>query len=222
MTDSATPWTAQLQASCPSSTPGACPNSCPSSSWRHPTISSSAVPFSSRLQSFPASGSFQMSQFFTSGGQSIRVSALASVLPMNIQDWFPLGWTGWISLLSKGLWRVFSKTAIQKHQFFGAQLSLWSYTHIYMTTGKSIALTRGTYVGKVTSMLFNMLSGLVIAFLPKSKRIFNSMAAFTVHSDFGAQENKVCHCLHCFSIYWSPSHEVMELGFMIFIYWVLR
>ena len=99
-----------------------------------------------------------MSQFFTSGGQSIRVSALASVLPMNIQDWFPLGWTGWISLLSKGLGRVFSKTTIQKLQFFGAQLSLWSYTHIYMTTGKSIALTRGTYVGKVTSMLFNMLS----------------------------------------------------------------
>ena len=89
-----------------------------------PTISSSVVPFSSRLQSFPAAGSFQMSQFFTSGGQSIGVSASASVLPMNIQDWFPLGWTSWISLRSKGLSRVFSNPTVQEHQFFGAQLSL--------------------------------------------------------------------------------------------------
>ena len=94
----------------PSPTPGACSNSCPPSQWCHPTISSSVVPFSSCLQSFPASGSFQMSQFFASGGQSIGVSASASVLPMNIQDWFPLGWTGWISLQSKGLSRVFSNT----------------------------------------------------------------------------------------------------------------
>ena len=94
------------------------------SSHYHPTISSSLVPFSSRLQSFPASGSFQMSQLFTSGGQSIGVSASASVLPMNIQDWFPLGWTGWISLLSKGLSRIFSNITIQKHKFFGTQLSL--------------------------------------------------------------------------------------------------
>jgi len=90
----------------------------------HPTISSSVVPFSSYLQSFPASGSFQMSQLFTSGGQSIGVSASTSVLPINIQDWFPLGLTGWISLLSKGLWRVFSNTTVQKHQFFSAHLSL--------------------------------------------------------------------------------------------------
>ena len=94
------------------------------SSHYHPTISSSLVPFSSRLQSFPASGSFQMSQLFTSGGRSIGVSASASVLPMNIQDWFPLGWTGWISLLSKGLSRIFSNITIQKHKFFGTQLSL--------------------------------------------------------------------------------------------------
>ena len=107
---------------CPSPTPGAYLNSCPLSQWCHPTISSSVVPFSSRLQSFPASGSFPMSQFFTSGGQSIGVSASASVLPMNIQDWFPLGWTGLISLLSKGVSRVFSNTTGQKHQFFGAQL----------------------------------------------------------------------------------------------------
>ena len=109
---------------CPSPTPRVHSNSCPLSQWCHPTISSSVVPFSSHLQSFPASGSFPMSQFFTSGGQSIRVSASPSVLPMNIQDWFPLGWTGWISFQSKGLSRVFSNTTVQKHQFFSAQLSL--------------------------------------------------------------------------------------------------
>ena len=109
---------------CPSPTSRAYSNSCPSHWWCHPTISSSVVPFSSCLQSFPASGSFQMSQFFTSGGQSIGVSASTSVLPMNTQNWSPLGWTGWISLQSKGLSRVFSNTTVQKHQFFGAQLSL--------------------------------------------------------------------------------------------------
>ena len=109
---------------CPSPTPGVYSDSCPLSWWCHLTISSSVVPFSSCLQSFPASGSFQMSQLFASGGQSIGASASASVLPMNIQDWFPLGWTGWISLQSKGLSRVFSNTTVWKHQFFGAQLSL--------------------------------------------------------------------------------------------------
>ena len=109
---------------CPSPTPGAWSNSCPLSWWCHPTISFSVIPFSSCLQSFPASGSFPMSQFFPTGGQSIGISASASVLPMNIQDWFPLGWTGWISFKSKGLSRVFSNTTVQKHQFFGAQLSL--------------------------------------------------------------------------------------------------
>ena len=107
----------------PSPTSGVYSNSCPLSRWCHPTISSSVVPFS-RLQSFPASGSFPMSQFFASGGQSIRTSASASGLPGNIQDWFPLGWTGWISLQSNGLSRVFSNTTVQKHQFFSAQLSL--------------------------------------------------------------------------------------------------
>ena len=109
---------------CSSPIPRACSNSCPSSRWCHLTISSSVVPFSSHLQSFPAPGSFPMSQFFASGGQSSGVSASASVLPMNTQDWFSLGWTGWISLLSKGCSRVFSNTTVQKHQFFGAQLSL--------------------------------------------------------------------------------------------------
>ena len=108
---------------CPSPTPGVYSNSCPLSWWCHPTISSSVIPFSSHLQPFPASGSFPMSQF-TSGGQRIGVSASTSVLPMNIQDWFPLGWTGWISLQSEGLSRVFSNTTVQKHQFFGTQLSL--------------------------------------------------------------------------------------------------
>ena len=121
----------------PSPAPRACLNSCPLSQWCHPTISSSVVPFSSCLQSFPASGSFPVSLFFASGGQSIGMSASASVLPMNIQEWFPLGWAGWISLQSKGLSRVFSNTTVQKHQFFSTQLS-----HPYMTTGKTIALTR--------------------------------------------------------------------------------
>ena len=111
---------------CPAPTPGIYPNSCPLIRWCHPTISSSVVPFSSCLKSFPASGSFQMSQLFTSDGQKIGVSASTSVLPMNTQDWFPLGWTGWISLQSKGLSRVFN-TTVQKHQFFGAQLSFFFF-----------------------------------------------------------------------------------------------
>ena len=109
---------------CPSPSPKACSNSCPLNRWCHPTISSSTILFSSCLRCFPASGSFQMSQFLTSGGQRIGVSASASVLPMNIQDWFPLGWTGWISLQFKGLSKVFSNTTVQKHQFFHVQLSL--------------------------------------------------------------------------------------------------
>ena len=116
---------------CPSPTPGVYSNSCPLSRWCHPIISSSAIPFSSRLQSFPASGSFPMSQFFTSDGQSIGASVSASVLPMNIQDWFPLGWTGWISLQSNRLSKVFFHTTVQKHQFFSAQLSLQPNTHIH-------------------------------------------------------------------------------------------
>ena len=110
-------------------TPDVCSNLCPSSRWCHPTISSSVIPFSSCLQSFPASGSFPRSQFFTSGGQSIRISASASVLPRNIQDWFPFGWAGFISLQSKGLSRVFSNTTVQKYPFLGIQPSLWSDIH---------------------------------------------------------------------------------------------
>ena len=115
----------------PSPAPRAYSNSCPSSRWCHPTISSSVIPFSSHLQSFPALGSFLRSQFFASSGQSIGVSASAPVLPMNIQDWFPLGWTGWISLQSKGLSRVFSSTTVWNHDFFSAQLSFWSNSYIH-------------------------------------------------------------------------------------------
>ena len=118
------PWTTACQASLSITDSRSSPKPCPSSRWCHSTISSSVLPFSSRPQSFPASGSFQMSQFFTSGGQSIGVSASATVLQMNTQDWAPLGWVGWISLQSKGLARAFSNTTVQKHQFFGAQLSL--------------------------------------------------------------------------------------------------
>ena len=128
---------------CPSPTPGVHSNSCSSSQWCHPAISSSVVPSSSCPQSLPASGSFPMSQLFTWGGQSIGVSALASVLPKNTQDWFPLEWTGWISLQSKGLLQNHSSNAsiLWQSAFFTVQLS-----HPYMTTGKTIALTRRTFV----------------------------------------------------------------------------
>ena len=115
---------------CPSLSLGLCSSSSPLNWWCHPTILSSVVPFSSHLQSFPASGSFQLSRLFASGGQSTGISASTSVLPMNIQYWFPLGWTGWISLQSKGLSRVFPNTTVQKHQFFSTQPSLWFNSHI--------------------------------------------------------------------------------------------
>ena len=143
---------------CPSPTPRVYPNSCPWSRWCHPTVLSSVIPFSSCLQSFPASGTFPVSQLFPSGGQSIGVSASASVLPMNIQDCFPLGWTGWISLQSKGL-----KSILQHHSSKASILQCSAFfidkiSHPNMTTGKTIALTRWTFVGKVMSLLFNMLS----------------------------------------------------------------
>ena len=129
---------------CPSQTPRVHSDSCPSSQWCHPAISSSVVPFSC-LQSLPASESFPMSQLFTWGGQSIGVSALASVLPMNTQDWSPLGWTGWISLQSKGLSRVFSNTTVQKRQFFGAQLSSQSNSHIHKPPFSDISCIKRMY-----------------------------------------------------------------------------
>ena len=153
MSDIATSQTAARQAylspGCQSPTPRVCSNSCPLSRWCHPTISTSVVPFSSYFQYFPAPGAFPMIQSFTSGIQCIGVSASASVLPMNNQEWFPLGWTGWISLQSKGLSRVFYNTTVQKHQFFNAQLSLWSNSHIH------IWLLEKPYVRLEESLLAN-------------------------------------------------------------------
>ena len=152
----------------PSSSPRTCWNSHSLSPWCHPTISSSVVPFC--LQSFPASGSFLMSQLFTSVGQSIGALASASVLPMNIQSWFPLGFTNLNSLQSKGLQHNSSKASILRcSAFFIVQLS-----HPYMIAGKPIALTRWTFVGKAMSLLFKMLPRFLIAFLPKSKRLLIS------------------------------------------------
>ena len=160
---------------CPSPTPGACSHLWPSSLWCYPIISTSVIPFFSCLQSCPASGSFPMRQFFPSGGQSTRVSASASVLPISVEDWFPLGLASLISLQSKGLSRVFlqhhsSKASIlQCSAFFIFQIS-----HPHMTTGKTIALTRWTFAGKMMSLLFNTLARLVIAFLPRSKYLLIS------------------------------------------------
>ena len=160
---------------CPLSTPGAYSNSCPSNRWCHPTISSSVIPFSSCFQSFPASGSFPMKRPFASGSQ--RIIASASVLPINIQGRLLLGLTGLISLQSKGLLRIFSNTTVQKHQFFCAQLSLWSNSHIHIwlqkkknQKTKNIVLTRWTFVSKVKSLIFNTLSRFVIYYLGFSSK----------------------------------------------------
>ena len=158
----------------PSPAPKDCSNSCPSSQWYHPTISSFVVPFSSHLQSFPASGSFQMSQLFTSGGQSIGVSGSASILPMNIQDWSPLGWAGWISLQSKD-----PQESSPTSQFKSINYSLLSFLYSPTLTsihdyGKTRALTRQTFISKVMSLFFNMLSRFVIAFLPRIKLLLIS------------------------------------------------
>ena len=141
---------------CPLLSSKVCSNSCPLDCWCHPTTSSSVVPFSSCLQSFPTSGSFLMSWLFTSGGQNIGASASASVLPMNIQDWFPLGWTGWISLQSKGLSRAFSYTTVQS---INSSVLSFLYSPALTTTGKTIALTRRTFVGKVMSLFLTCCLG---------------------------------------------------------------
>ena len=210
-------WPHELQQArppCPSPTPGVHSNSRPLSQWCHPAISSSGVPFSYFPQSLPASESFPMSQLFAWGGHNIGLSALASVLPKNTQDWYPLGWTGWIPLQSKGLSRVFSNTTVQKHRFFGTQPSSQSNFHIH--TGKTIALTRRNFVGKVMSLFFNMLSRLVITFLPRSKHLLISWQQKHICSDFGAQTNKVWHCFQCFPIYfpWSDGTRCHDLHFL--------
>ena len=156
---------------CPSPTPRVYSNSCPLNWWCYSIIASSIIPYSFCLQSFPVSGSFQMSQFFASGGQRIRVAASKSVLPMNVPDRFPLGWTGWISLQFMGLSRVFSTP-----QFKSINSSALSFLYSPTLTSvhdywKNHSLTRWTFVGKVMSLLFNMLSRLVIALLPRSKHL---------------------------------------------------
>ena len=165
-------WPHELQHTrflCPSLSPRDCSNLCPLSQWCHPTCSLFVTPFSSCPQSFLASGSFPMSRFFASGGRSIGASASASVLPMNVQCWFPLGWTGLISLLSKGLSRIFSNTMVWTHQFFSAQPCLWSNSHICTWLLKNQNFDYMGFVCKVMSLVFNIMSRSVIAFLPKGK-----------------------------------------------------
>ena len=203
---------------CLSPTPGVYSNSCPLRWWCHPTISSSVKPFSSCLQSFPASGSFQMSQFFASGGQSVGVSASASILPMNIQDWFPLGLTGWISLQFKTLKSLLqhhnSKASILQHlSFLIVQLS-----HPYMTTGKTIALTRWNFVGKVMSLLFNKLSRLVISFLPRGKCL---LISWLQSPSAVILEPKKIKSVTVSIVFPSICHEVMQPDAMILFFWML-
>ena len=202
---------------CPSPSPRACLNSCPLSQWCHSTILSSVVTFSSCLQSFPASGSFPMSWLFISGGQSIGASASASVLLMIIQDWFPIGLTGFISLQSKRLSRVFSNTIVQKHKFFGTHFLYGSTLTSIYDYWKTIALTRWTFVGKVMSLLFNMLSRLVIAFLPRSKRL---LISWLQSPSTEILEPKKMNSLTVSIVSPSIFHEVMGPDAMIFIFWM--
>ena len=200
---------------CPLLSSRVCSNSCPFSRWCHPTTSSSVISFSSSLQYFPSSGSFPVSPLFASGGWSIGASASASVLPMNIQGWFPLGLTGLIFLQSTGLSRVFSSITIWKRQFFWhLAFFMIQISHPYMTTEKTIALIRWTFVGKVMSLPFNRLSRLVVTFLPRSKCL-NFMAAVTICSDFRAPQNKICHGFHFFPFYlpWSDGTWCHDLSF---------
>ena len=178
---------------CPSPTPGVYPNPCPSSQWCHPAISSSVIPFSSCPQSFPALGSFLMSQLFTWGGQSIGVSASTSVLPKNTQDWSPLGWTGCISLQSKGLSGVFSNTTVQKHQFFGANDSKWgqfSFTKIFSLNLSSKNCVRNFIIAKSLSHFMRGQVRIVIQFFshlklcidPSDKEQLNSIGNLCSHN----------------------------------------
>ena len=184
-------WPHGLQQSrlpCPSLSPRVCTNSCLLSHWWHPTISSSVALFSSCSQSFPASGSFPISWLFTLGDQNIGASDSASVSSVNIQGRFPLGLTGLVSLLSKGLSRAFSSTTIWKNQFFSTQPSLWSNFHIHTWLWKNHSFDYMDlyWQSDVSSLLFNTLSSIIIAFIPRSKQL-KFMAAITIHSDFGAQ-----------------------------------
>ena len=188
---------------CLSPNPGVHSNSSPSGWWCHPAISSSIIPLFSCPQSLPASESFRMSQLFAWGGQSTGVSALASFLPKNTQGWSPSEWTGCISLQSMGLSRVFSNTTVQKHQFFGAQPSSQSNSHIHTWWP---ALIRQTFVGKVTSLLFNMLSRLVIVFLPSSKCLL--ISRLQLLSAVILESNWSTTYMHIYTLlYWIISHR---------------
>ena len=215
-------WTHGLQHTwlpCPTPTPWAYSNSCPSSQWSHPTFLSTVVPFS-YLQSFPPSGSFPMSLFFTSDGQSIGIWASTSVFPMNIQDWFSLGWAGLISLLSERLRSLLqhhsSKASIRLHSaFFIVQLS-----HSYMTTGKTRALIRQTFAGKVMSLLFNMLCTLVIAFLPR-RSFFFFLISWLQSPSVVILEPKKIKSLTVSIVSPSICHAVMGSDAMILTFWML-
>ena len=201
---------------CPSPSPGVHSNSRPSSPWCHPAISSSVIPFSFCPQSFPASESFPMSQLFSWGVQSSGASALASILPKKSQGWSPSEWTGWISLYSKGLSRVFSNTTVQKHQFFGTQPSSQSNSHIHTwPLEKNIALTRRTLVGKVMSLLLNMLSRLVITFLWRSKHLLISWLQSPSAVILELKKIK-SDSFHCFPIYfpWSDGNGCHDPRFL--------
>ena len=219
MSDSLRPHESQhARPPCPSPTPGVHSDSL--SQWCHPAISSSGVPFSSCPQSLPAAESFPMSQLFAWGGQSTGVSALASFLPKKSQGWSPSEWTCWVSLQSKGLSRVFSNATVQKQASILQRSAFFTvqFSHPYMTTGKTIALHRWSFVGKVMSLLLNMLSRLVITFLPRSKCLLISwlqspseviLEAPKIKSDIVSTVSP------------SISHEVMGPDAMIFIFWML-
>ena len=199
----------------PSPTPRACSNSCLSSRWYHPIISSSVASFSSCLQSFPASGSFLRSWLFAWSGQSTGASASASVLPKNIQDWSPLGWTGWSpckETLKSLLQHHSSKASILwRSAFFMVQLS-----HPYKNTGKTISLTIWTFVGKLMSLFFNMLSRFVIALLSRSKCLLTSRLQSPSAVILEPPQNKVSHCFPYFPIYllWSDGTGFCDLSFL--------
>ena len=203
MSDSLQPYGLQhTRLPSPSLSPGVCSNSCQLSQWCHPTFSSSVA--HPPLQSFPGTGSFPMSQFFTSGGQSIGVSALASVILLNIQDWSPLGLTGLITLQSKGLSSIFPNIQFKASILWGSAFFMIQLSHLCMATGKYIALTWQTFVGKVMSLLYNILSRLVITFHPRSKHLlilWRSHRPLWWH--FGSQENFWLYALNFpVSIHW--------------------
>ena len=190
---------------CPSPTPGACSNSCPLSQWCHPTIFSSVIPFSC-LQFFPASGSFPMSQFFASGGQSIEVSVSASVLPMNIQDWFPLGWTGWISLQSKGLARVFSNTTVQKLQ--GLLIAFFQLS--------SVAIKWYEWFPEVFRILYFFIYFLLFIWLPRVLVVAFELLVATCGIYFPDQGSNQC-LLHWESRILATGPPERSSGLMIYL-----